>query len=84
MVRKSSPGIAAGVVAEREVLYGFRLNKNARGQSSPELNSQNVWFWNDRSWCQKPEISPKAKPLDARAVRFSKPREDTLGRLAAP
>src|SRR5260370_24775072 len=32
------------------VLYGFRLNKNARGQSSPELNSQNERLWNDRSW----------------------------------
>jgi len=30
----------------------------------------------------KPGISPE--PLDPRAVRFSEPRRDTLGRLAAP
>jgi hypothetical protein len=27
---------------------------------------------------------PKAKLLDVRAVRFSEPRRDTLGRLAVP
>ena len=32
----------------------------------------------------KPEISPNAKPLDARAVRFPSRAEDTVCRLAAP
>src|SRR5258706_9257376 len=32
----------------------------------------------------KPEISPNAKPLDARSVRFARRAEDTLCRLAAP
>ena len=32
----------------------------------------------------KPEISPKAKPLDARSVRFPNRAEDTLCRSAAP
>jgi hypothetical protein len=37
------------------VLYGFCLNKNAQGQSSPELNSQNEKLWNGSLW-RKPVL----------------------------
>ena len=37
---------SANLKSSAAVLYGFRLNKNARGQSSPELNSQNGRLWN--------------------------------------
>src|SRR5258705_13241419 len=42
------------------VLYGFRLNKNARGQSSPELNSQKEGLWNDPPLPPQEDVGQKS------------------------
>src|SRR6266850_3429538 len=44
------------------VLYGFRFNKNARGQSSPELNSRNERLW--KAEVQVIFVKPSKLPMD--------------------
>jgi hypothetical protein len=46
---RSLLGLSRNLKSSAAVLYGFRLNKNDRDQSSPELNSQNEWLWNGRA-----------------------------------
>jgi len=46
---RSLLGLSPNLKSSAAVLYGFRFNKNARGQSSPELNSRNERLWNASS-----------------------------------
>jgi hypothetical protein len=50
VVRKFSHAAVAETTTEPLRVYGFRLNKNVRGQPSPELNSQNERLWNGCLW----------------------------------